>query len=596
MARVWASMRLLDLLNDCATRAIARAFDLSETNDAIDARLQKAQDARHGDYQINAAMGLAKRLGKNPRQIGQAIADALADEQIFSQVSVAGPGFVNLRLNNKAIAQRLERAYAAEDLDLTKISKPEKIVIDFSSPNIAKEMHVGHIRSTIIGAALVRILRQVGHTVLADNHIGDWGTQFGLLIMGMRTFGDHEALETHAIAELERVYKLASVKASEDEAFAQSARMELKKLQDGDQENHQLWEKFVKTTRTTLNSVYQKLDIEFDLWLGESAYHDMLADVVANLLDKGIAREDDGAICVFWDEQTPDVRDALPKRIKKQKEPFIIRKKDGAFLYSTTDIATARYRKETLQASQSLYVVDARQGQHFEQLFAVCNMLEIDLAYAHIGFGVVLGTDGKPLKTRDGKTIKLATLLDEAVERARNRIEEAKAEGRLRIADGDLDEAAATLGIGAIKYADLKQNRMSDYVFDWDKLIAFKGNAGPYIQYQYARILSIFEKAGQALTGPPRTLQIETDEERALSLRLIEFDDIIHAAAESYEPHLICEHLYGLAQDFSRFYTECPIIDAAVPSRESRLLLSSLCARQLAFGLNLLGIKTLTRM
>ncbi len=456
-------------------------------------------------------------------------------------------------------------------------------------------MHVGHLRSTIIGDAIARILSFMGHDVVRDNHLGDWGTQFGLLIVGMREWGDDEALQAAPVLELERVYKLASERAGNDDVFAERARAELAKLQNGDEENRRLWEHFVEVSRAALDAVYAELDVSFDTWLGESAYHDALPGVVEDLLARGIARVDDEAVCVFWGDI-----DSAPKALRKQKTPFIVRKKDGAFLYSTTDIATVQYRKEHLQADRALYVVDNRQGLHFQQLFAVMELLGIDMDLEHIGFGTVLGNDGKPLRTRDasGNVITLVSLLEESKQRARQRIEEGIAEGRLRVRSEEIDEVSRVVGIGAVKYADLRQNRLSDYQFDWDKMISFQGNAGPYLQYAYARCASIFAKGEVDMDAmaASATILLDAPAEQVLGKHLLRFADVVYQAGTTSQPHLICEHIYELARAFNGFYAECPVLDAKGATRDSRLGLTALTARQIRRGLGLVGIGVVDRM
>ena len=588
------TMRLSQHLDSLTSAALVRALGLDAPAPAI---VRPTQDASHGDYQVNGAMPLAKRLGEPPRAIAARVVDTLADDPAIERAEVGGPGFINLHLSDAWLAARLDETLADAARDgVDRVARPEKILVDFSSPNIAKQMHVGHLRSTIIGDAIVRLLRFAGHEVTSDNHLGDWGTQFGLLIVGMRRWGDAGALEQTPVVELERVYKLAAAAAKEDETFAAEAREELAKLQGGDRENTALWRRFVDASKLALNEVYDRLGVRFDTWRGESAYHDALAGVVERLLDEGIARRDEGAVCVFFGEL-----DGLPpeaKALKKQKAPFIVQKRDGAFLYSTTDIATALFRRDTLDMERVIYVVDHRQGLHFKQLFAVMALLGGGVRLEHVGFGTVLGSDGRPLRTRDahGETLTLTALLDEAVERARARIDEGVETGRLRVPIEEISAVAEVVGIGAVKYADLAQNRMSDYQFDWDKLISFTGNAGPYLQYAYARCQSIFTKGEVdegALTGPVR---LEAPEERALGRRLLRFADVVHDAAESCQPHLLCEHLYELARAFSAFYAACPVLDAPPEARDSRLALTALTSRQLARGLALVGIDVVPRM
>ena len=586
-------MLLVRFLESLGSQAIEKALGLDGPRPAL---VRPTQDAKFGDFQINGAMPIAKELKRPPRELAQAIAEALAGIDAIAKAEVAGPGFVNIHLAPSWIASKLTEALRDVERDgVPAVDQVSKIIVDFSSPNIAKQMHVGHLRSTIIGDAIARILVFMGHEVVRDNHLGDWGTQFGLLIVGMREWGEEDALQSDPIKELERVYKLASERAGQDDDFAARARAELAKLQNGDEENRELWKHFVEVSRGSLDAVYAELGVSFDLWLGESAYHDALPGVVESLLRRGIAREDDGAVCVFWGEL-----DGAPKSLRKQKTPFIVRKKDGAFLYSTTDIATVQHRENQLRADRALYVVDNRQGLHFQQLFAVMKLLGSDMELEHIGFGTVLGNDGKPLRTRDagGQVITLASLLDESKERARERIAEGIAEGRLRVQAEEVDAVSRVVGIGAVKYADLRQNRLSDYQFDWDKMISFQGNAGPYLQYAYARCSSIFAKGGLDMNAISNsaTITLDAPSEHALGMHLLRFADVVYQAGATSQPHVICEHIYELARAFNGFYAECPVLDAEGPTRESRLGLTALTARQIRRGLGLVGIGVVDRM
>jgi arginyl-tRNA synthetase len=586
-------MRLEQYLESAGSKAIAEALHLEDLRPAM---VRPTQDPKFGDFQINGALPLAKELKKPPRDLARPIAEILARLDAIDKAEVAGPGFINLHLSPSWIASELTATLRDGDRDgVPPVDEARTVIVDFSSPNIAKQMHVGHLRSTIIGDAIARILSFLGHRVIRDNHLGDWGTQFGLLIVGMREWGSEEALQGDPIAELERVYKLASERAANDEAFAERARAELAKLQNGDEHNRKLWGHFVEVSRAALDEVYQELGVSFDAWLGESAYHDALPAVVEELLSRGIARTDEGAVCIFWDEI-----DDAPAALRKQKTPFIVQKKDGAFLYSTTDIATVLYRRDRFHADRALYVVDNRQALHFQQLFAVMRLLGVRMGLEHVGFGTVLGADGKPLRTRDasGQVITLVSLLEEAKLRARQRIEEGIAEGRLRVRPEEMDEVCRVVGIGAVKYADLRQNRMSDYQFDWDKMISFQGNAGPYLQYVYARCASIFAKGGIEMEAAARgaTISLDTPPELALGKHLLRFADAVHQAAETSQPHLVCEHVYELGRAFNGFYAECPVLDAEAGTRESRLGLTALTARQIRRGLGLVGIGVVDRM
>ncbi len=576
-------MRLERFLGD-----LARSVIQAELGIDGDPLLRPTQDPAHGDYQLNAAMGLAKRLGKEPMELARPLADALAKHEVIGRAEVAGKGFVNLSIAPEFLARTLESALLDARDGVPPVDRAEKIVVDFSSPNIAKQMHVGHLRSTIIGDSITRLLRFVGHDVIGDNHLGDWGTQYGLMIAAMKRFGvDQATLDASPIETLEDIYKRATDLAKQDEAFAADARRELAKLQSGDAENTAMWQRFVTATRGALDSVYRRLDVHFDAWLGESAYHSMLAGVVDDLLARGVATEDDGAICVFFDR----IANA-PAQLKKQKEPFIVRKRDGAYLYSTTDIATVLYRRDHFACDRAIYVVDKRQSLHFQQLFAICELLGITMRLEHVGFGMMLGGAGTPLKTREGSVVTLASLLDEAEQRAGTRIRE---EG-LEVPEAELAEVARVVGIGAVKYADLRQNRNTDYQFDWDKMVSFKGNAGPYMQYAYARVRSIFRKGGLDPSTARGPIALAHPAEIALARQLVRFPDVVHAAAEQALPHLVSDHLYGIARLFSSFYEACPVLKGEPIEKDSRLALTALTGRQLARGLSLMGIGVVERM
>lgn len=574
-------MRLEHELEGWAVQAMREALGTEAP-----AILRPTADPQLGDYQINGVMPLAKQQKRPPRELAALVAEKLQQRPELSSVEVAGPGFINIKLSPSWLGARVAVAVADTERDgVPTTDRPECVVVDFSGPNIAKQMHVGHLRSTILGDALVKLLRFAGHHVIGDNHLGDWGTQFGLLIVGMRRFAADVSPDSLDIAALEDIYKQASALAKEDAEFAAQARAELAKLQSGDANNRATWQRFVAVTRAEIDKVYARLNISFDEWLGESAYQDMLAGVVDDLLQKGIAREDQGAICVFF-EDNPE--------LSRGDSPFIVRKQDGAFLYSTTDIATVLFRRDRYHADRALYVVDKRQSLHFKQLFAVMAKLGVSMNLEHIGFGAVLGKDGKPLKTRDGKNVTLAALLDEACERAALRMGE---EG-LELTPEQVAELAPMVGIGAVKYADLMQNRDTDYKFDWDKMISFKGNAGPYLQYGHARIQAILRKGEidptQLDLSQPLTLT--EDAEVALTKHLLRFADVIHQAVETTQPHLVCEHLYGLARTLSVFYEQCPVLKAEGEARRTRIALIWLTARQLQRGLGLLGIAAPPRM
>ncbi|MCS6857851.1 MAG: arginine--tRNA ligase [Sandaracinaceae bacterium] len=558
-----------------------------------DPLLRPTKDPALGDYQLNAAFALAKSQKSSPRQIAERIAQALQGAPEFASVEVAGGGFINLRLSEEWMGEVLAQMLGDQRLGVPLVSRPERIVVDYSGPNIAKQMHVGHLRSTILGHAIISLLRFIGHEVIGDNHLGDWGTQFGILIAALREFrgGDSSGLD---ISGLEALYRDGTRKASEDPAFAERARLELARLQQGDAENRALWERFVALTRAEIEPIYERLGVRFDLWLGESFYQPMLGPTVQMLLERGIAREDEGAVCVFFNEWKERLGEAAPGRLANHKEPLIVKKRDGAYLYSTTDIATVIYRSEELRANRALYVVDMRQSLHFEQVFAIAKRLGYPIELEHVGFGAVLDAEGKPLKTREGKAITLAALLDEAEKRA---FEVMKSENIFEISVDEMALIARAVGIGAVKYADLKQNRLSDYVFDFDKLIDLKGNSGPYMQYAGARVRSIFRKGGIDPLGlRVKRVLLQSPEERSLGRVLLRFPEIIHRAAQAREPHQLTDHLYALSREFSLFFERCPVLRSEGATRDSRLALTALVGAQIQKGLELLGIEAVERM
>ena len=573
-------MRIELLLEHAAGEAIAHHFGLDAP-----ALVRATQDPAHGDYQVNGILPLAKKLKRSPRQLAAPVAERLGRHAAFEHVRIAGPGFINLTLKPAWIGRQLNEAILDHARDaVDPVHEPQRIVIDFSSPNIAKQPHVGHLRSTIIGDALVRLHRFMGHSVVGDNHLGDWGTQFGLLIAGARRFRTSALSAETPLAELERVYKLASERAKTDPVFAEEARGELAKLQAGDSDNLAMWRHFVAITRSELERIYDRLDVQFDSWLPESFYNPLLAPVVEQLLTSGVARMDQGAVCVFFDD-VPELR--------KSGVPLIVRKRDGAYNYATTDVATLLHRRDELRAQRALYVVDKRQAQHFRQLFALAARLKLPMQLEHVAFGTILGKDGTPLKTKEGDNVKLADLLDEAEQRATAAMRGQRDQG-LTLEDGEIASLAACVGIGAVKYSDLRQHRLSDYRFDWDKMISFKGNASPYLQYAHARIHSIFRKGGLEPAGFEAELSLRHPAEVTLSKQLLRFADAVHHATDASLPHVVGDHLYCLARAFSVFYEACPVLHAA--DRGTRLALSALAARQLRRGLELLGIRAPERM
>lgn len=580
-------MRIERFLDEVASSAIERA--LGQRAPAV---LRPTTDPKHGDYQVNGVMPLAKQLKKNPRELAEPVAAALREHPAIAKAEVAGPGFVNVTLAASFIGETLQHALADARQGVPMAETKHRIVVDYSSPNIAKQMHVGHLRSTILGHAICELLAFVGHDVIRDNHIGDWGTQYGLLIAGLRKFRPEDEGGAISLEDLEALYKQASQLAETDSAFADAARAELAKLQKGDPDNRALWERFVAITRVELDKMYERLGVRFDHWLGESAYDAMLEGVAKDLEARGLARRDEGALCIFFgDEAWHDA----PEKLKKQKEPYIVQKKDGAYLYATSDLACIAYRRDHFHADRAVYVVDVRQSLHFEQLFAVARKLGHTMGLTHVGFGTILGTDGKPLKTRDasGKTIPLSALLDEAERRT---LELMKDKG-VDLPEHELPVVARAIGAGAVKYADLKQNRTSDYQFDWSKLVALDGNCGPYIQFATARAGAIFRKGEiDERSLAPSAIQLEAPQELSLARTLLRFPDVVHAAAETYQPHLLTDHLYAVASELSSFYEACPVLKSEGATRESRLALVALAGRQLRRGLRSIGVDVIERM
>ena len=627
--------------------------------------IRRSQEPKFGDYQANFAMPLGKRLGKPPRDVAAEIVSNLGIEGFCESPEVAGPGFINLRVRDDWIIDRLASAIEDERLGVPAVAQPKTYVVDFSAPNVAKPMHVGHIRSTSIGDALARTLTFAGHKVVTDNHIGDWGTQFGMIIYGYRHFCDADAYQADPVHELARLYRLVrqlmdyhdgkarldtmaaklneaeerleetlsstegqkldkktkkavnklrkdveegrenltglrqkiaeidespvlSKLAGEHPRISQAVLEETAKLHADDEENLGLWKEFLPPCLKVLEETYERLGVTFDHTLGESFYHDRLAPIVDELIEKGAARESDGAICVFFEDQAV---------------PMIIRKKDGAFLYATTDLATLRYRMEAWNPDAVLYVVDFRQGMHFEHLFATARMMGCtETELKHISFGTVLGADGKPFKTRAGDAVGLESLLDEAVARAAKVVtenDEAKPKGP-ELSEEQRAQIAKTVGIAALKYADLSQNRESDYVFDYDKMLAMNGNTATYMQYAYARVRSIFAKGDvdvEALRAARPQMFVDTPAERALALELLRFSEAIDFCLKDYRPNQLTSYLFDLANCYSTFFENCPVLKAETPElRQSRLILCDLTARTIRKGLELLGIDVVEKM
>lgn len=546
--------------------------------------LQAAKNADFGDFQINGVMGAAKASKQNPRELAQKVVEALVDSRLFASAEVAGPGFINLRLAPEFLAAQLNQNSADDRLGVATVNPVQTVVIDYSSPNLAKEMHVGHLRSSIIGDSLARILSHLGHKVVRQNHVGDWGTQFGMLVAYLVEQQKDNA--EFQLSDLEQFYRAAKVRFDEDAAFADTAREFVVKLQSGDETVLALWRQFVDISLSHAEEVYSKLGLLLtrDDVAGESQYNDDLQNVVDDLQAQGLAVDDEGAKVVFLEEFK-----------NKEGEPaaFIIQKQGGGFLYASTDLACMRYRVTQLKADRLLYVVDTRQDLHFKQLFTTsrkANYLPENVAAEFIGFGTMMGKDNKPFKTRSGDTVKLADLLAEAVERAATLVREKNPD----LSQEESEKIAQTVGIGAVKYADLSKNRSSDYVFDWDTMLSFEGNTAPYLQYAYTRVQSVFRRAGAWDATKP--IILTENAEKQLALELLKFEDVLENAAQNSYPHYLANYLYQLATLFSRFYEACPILKAEGNVRDGRLKLADLTAKTLKTGLALLGIETLEVM
>ena len=558
-----------------------------------------ATDARFGDYQTNVAMALAKAQKANPRQLAQQIIDRLDVGELCEAPEIAGAGFINFRLKPAWIEQRLAQLATDARLGVPLPARPKQFVIDFSSPNVAKPMHVGHIRSTVLGDALARIAEFIGHRVVRDNHIGDWGTQFGMLTVGWKTEVDREALAVDPLAEMERIYKLISARCKEDPATLDAVRQELVKLQAGDEENLAIWQEMIRLSQAQFEAIYGRLGVRFDVSLGESFYNPWLKEVVQHLAERGIARESEGALCVFSDRAGKAEDD--PFLIKDQDgwrdNPALVQKSDGAANYTTTDLATLAYRIKTWAPDEIVYVTDGRQQLHFRQFFAIFRRWQPELVaqvrLAHVWFGSILGDDGRPFKTRSGDTVKLSELLDEAEERALALVTEKNPE----LPEAERREIARVVGLGAVKYADLLPNRQSDTIFSWDKMLSFQGNTAPYLQYSIVRIGSIFRKAeAEGVRSQESRVRLGEPAELALAKKLLQFGEVLPQVLDDYRPNQLANYLYELASTFHSFFEACPVLKAEAATRGSRLLLCAVSARVLKQGLALLGIEAPERM
>jgi len=539
-----------------------------------------ATDPRFGDYQTNAALVLGKQRGENPNKVAQNILAHLDVGEWCETPAIAGAGFINFTLRADAIAKKAGELCKDERLGVAKAGSTRRIVIDFGSPNVAKPMHVGHIRSTVLGDALARIAQFLGHEVIRDNHIGDWGTQFGMVIYGWKNLLDRQSLQRDPLAEIVRIYKETNERSTKDPQVREACRQELVKLQAGDKENIDIWNECVAFSMQDFEHVYKLLDIHYDIQCGESFYNDRLPGVVERLLKSGIAEISEGAVVVFF-RDTPELAD----------KPCIVRKRDGGFNYATTDIATVDYRINDLKANAVWYVVGAPQILHFKQIFEIARREGYKADFRHIRFGSILGEDRKLMKTRSGENVPLRDLLEEACKRSRKIIEEKNPD----LSETDKIDISQKIGIGAVKYFDLSQYRMTDYVFSWEKMLSLQGNTAPYLQNAYVRIRSIFRKAGESA---PKigNLVLESPAEINLAKRLCQFAEIVPQVLNDFRPNILANYLFELANSFHTFYEACPVLKSEEPARSSRLALCDLAGRVLQRGLDLLGIKVPEKM
>ena len=577
-------MNIQSILSD----KIKQAMIAAGADEQCDALIRQSSKPQFGDYQANGIMAAAKKLGLNPREFAQKVLDNADLSDVAEKTEIAGPGFINIFLNPTWLTNNVSAALKDQNLGVSANEK-QTIVIDYSSPNVAKEMHVGHLRSTIIGDAVVRTLEFLGHNVIRANHVGDWGTQFGMLIAYLEKMENEHASEME-LQDLEAFYREAKKHYDEDEAFAEKARNYVVKLQGGDEYCRTMWRKLVDITMQQNQRNYDRLNVtltEKDV-MGESLYNPMLPAIVEDLKKQGLAVEDEGALVVYLDEFKNKEGEAMG---------VIVQKKDGGFLYTTTDIAAAKYRYETLKADRALVFSDTRQSQHMQQAWLItrkAGYVPDSFSLEHKNFGMMLGKDGKPFKTRTGGTVKLADLLDEAIERATVLINEKNT----NLSDDEKTAVIEAVGIGSVKYADLSKNRTTDYVFDWDNMLSFEGNTAPYMQYAYTRIRSIFNKADVNPTALAEAkIQLSDEKERALAIKLLQFEEAVQTVGKEGTPHVLCAYLYELAGVFSSFYEHCPILNAEDENvKLSRLKLASLTEKTLKQGLELLGIKTIEKM
>ena len=581
---------ILNKIQESVSQALAAAFG-AEYGDR-DPLVAATNNPKFGDYQSNVALSLAKPLKQNPRAIASAIIEQLQVAQICETPTIAGAGFINFTLKPEYIGAMLAEIQGSERLGIPQVEPSEKVIVDFSSPNIAKEMHVGHLRSTIIGDAIARILEFRGYDVLRLNHVGDWGTQFGMLIAYLREAYPDALTTADAldIGDLVSLYKKAKVRFDRDEEFKQTARQEVVNLQAGAEDSRHAWKLLCDQSRREFQVIYDLLDIKLEE-RGESFYNPFLEDIVSELQDQNLLEKSEGAMCVFLDGFTNKDGDPLP---------LIVQKSDGGFNYATTDLAALKYRVQKDQASRIIYVTDAGQANHFVGVFQVARkagILPESVEVVHVPFGLVQGKDRKRLKTRAGDTVKLRDLLDEAVARTKNDLEtRLKAEERSETAEF-IDHVTQVVGLSAVKYADLSQNRTSDYIFDYDKMLDLKGNTAPYLLYAYVRVQGVSRKGKIDFSGLDSVdLALSEAAELTLAKHILQFAEIIKEVEQSLLPNRICSYLFELSQKFNQFYEQCDILNAAEPQRTSRLVLADLTARTIKLGLSLLGIKVLERM
>lgn len=581
---------LLSQLESRLLTALERAG--VEIPEGFQAKVIAAADLRFGDYQANTAMVLAKQLRMNPRELAGRLVEALELGDL-ADADIAGPGFINFRIKPEAWAQHVVEMFGDERMGVAEVSERETIVVDFSAPNVAKPMHVGHIRSTIIGDALSRIARFLGHNVITDNHIGDWGTQFGMVIYGWKNLLNRAGLEADPLQELLRIYREVN-RLCKEEGIKDECREELVKLQGGDEENFAIWEQCVEVSKIGLNKIYDRLDVSFDHWLGESYYNDALAPLVAALAGEGLARESDGALCVFSGETKDPSED--PFKEKRDGEwsdfPMIVRKKDGGFNYATTDVATVDYRLREWNADKIWYVVDARQSLHFKQLFDLVQRRGCTAELEHVSFGTILGKDGKPLKTRDGDLPQLADVLDDAIKASRTVLEDKSGD----LPEEEKEELARMIGIGSVKFTELSHHRSSDYIFDLEKMVSLQGDTAPYLQYSYVRVRSIFRKLDEISALSADGLFISENGEIHLARTLSRFGEILPGVLDGLKPNILTNYLLDLAKAFHSFFEACPVLKSEGAVRQSRLILCELTGRVLNHGLSLLGIQAPERM